>query len=96
MLSGSAMRTRLGAASIRMSCRTMPTCTSMTVSMPLIAATCRRCRSAEDEGIGVARKECMEPKSDRLRSVVTSFIGLQGHQELLVALNDLPAARSAA
>jgi hypothetical protein len=38
----------------------------------------------------------MEPKSDRLRSVVTSFIGLQGHHELLVALNDLPAARSAA
>ena len=96
MLSGSAMQAREGAASIRMSCRTMPACDSMTASIPLNAASCRRCRGAEDEGIAIARKERMGPQSDRLRSVVTSFIGLQGHHELLVALNDLPAARSAA
>ncbi len=38
----------------------------------------------------------MGPKSNRLRSVVSLFIGFQQLEQLLVALNDLPAARSAA
>eukprot|EP00322_Chrysochromulina_rotalis_P007964 CAMPEP_0115832362 /NCGR_PEP_ID=MMETSP0287-20121206/2616_1 /TAXON_ID=412157 /ORGANISM="Chrysochromulina rotalis, Strain UIO044" /LENGTH=83 /DNA_ID=CAMNT_0003285739 /DNA_START=162 /DNA_END=414 /DNA_ORIENTATION=+ len=41
----------------------------MSASMPLNAATCRRCRSAEDEGIAIVREEHMGPKSDRLLNV---------------------------
>ena len=62
----------------------------------LVAAQWRRCRSSEDDANAATNMNGMAPKTEQLRSALTLFIGFMSLVQLVVALNGLPAARSAA